>query len=97
VGPWTADAILVRGCGLTDELPLSEPMLHAGVQLAYGLARLPDDDEIIAIAGRWQPFRTWVSVLVVSSYYRLSPRSATTAALRASARLSAGRAPSRSA
>jgi len=97
VGPWTADAILIRGCGLTDELPLSEPMLHEGVAHAYGLARVPSDDEVVAIAERWRPFRTWVSVLVVSSYYRLRPRSSTTAALRASARLSAGRSPRRAA
>jgi DNA-3-methyladenine glycosylase II len=97
VGPWTADAILVRGCGLVDELPLSEPTLHAGVALAYGLERVPTHDEVIAIAERWKPFRTWVSVLVVSSYYRLRPRSSTTAALRAFARPSAGRAASRSA
>lgn len=97
VGAWTADAILIRGCGLVDELPLSEPTLHAGVAHAYGLARIPSDDEVAAIAERWRPFRTWVSVLVVASYYRSSPRSLTTAALRASARSSAGRLPRRAA
>jgi DNA-3-methyladenine glycosylase II len=70
VGPWTADAILIRGCGPADLLPLSEPMLHAAVAQAYRLTHVPSDDELIAIAERWRPFRTWVSVLVISGAWR---------------------------
>jgi DNA-3-methyladenine glycosylase II len=70
VGPWTADAILLRGCGPVDVLPRTEPTLHAAVAQAYGLDEPPDDDELEAIAERWKPFRTWVSVLVISSWHR---------------------------
>jgi DNA-3-methyladenine glycosylase II len=69
VGDWTADAILIRGCGPTDLLPLREPTVHEAVALAYGLGHLPSDAEVIAIAESWRPFRTWVSVLLVSELF----------------------------
>lgn len=65
VGPWTAEAVMVRGVGPSDELPLGEPMLHAAVAQAYGLDHVPDDEEVLKIAEGWAPFRTWVSVLMV--------------------------------
>jgi DNA-3-methyladenine glycosylase II len=73
VGPWTADAILLRGCGPTDELPLSEPTLHHAVRTAYGLGHTPSDREVERIAEAWKPFRTWVSVLLISHAWRSSP------------------------
>ncbi len=70
VGPWTADAILMRGCGLTDALPLTEPALHRAVELAYGLSGTPDDAAVAEIAQGWRPFRTWVSVLLISHLHQ---------------------------
>ena len=70
VGPWTADGILLRGCGPTDELILSEPQLHHAVELAYGLPKVPGDEELEEIAQGWRPFRTWVTVLLTMQYYR---------------------------
>jgi DNA-3-methyladenine glycosylase II len=69
VGEWTADAILIRGCGPSDLLPLGERALHGAVGIAYGLDHVPDDAEVVAIARAWQPFRTWVSVLLVSQHF----------------------------
>ena len=69
VGPASADGILVRGCGLTDVLPLGQPMLHGAIQLAFGLKRAPSDDEVRARAEAWRPFRTWVSVLLISQSF----------------------------
>ena len=73
IGRWSADGILVRGAGLTDVLPLSEPSLHQAVRDACGLAATPSDDEVVAIAERWRPFRTWVSVLLISLSMRKRP------------------------
>jgi DNA-3-methyladenine glycosylase II len=66
VGPWTADAILVRGCGPVDLLPLSEPTLHEAVRDAYRLEHTPSDAEVERLAEAWRPFRTWVSVMLIS-------------------------------
>jgi DNA-3-methyladenine glycosylase II len=70
VGPWTADAILLRGCGPTDLLPLSEPSLHRAVAAAYGLTKPPSDAELVRIAEAWRPFRTWISVFLISAQAR---------------------------
>jgi DNA-3-methyladenine glycosylase II len=74
VGPWTADAILLRGVGPADALPLSEPRLHEAVAATYGLRRTPSDAEVSSLAESWRPFRMWVSVLLVSHHWRSSPR-----------------------
>lgn len=67
IGNWSADGILIRGCGPTDVLPIGEPTLHGAVQNAYRLPTLPSDAEVTALAERWRPFRTWVSVFLISA------------------------------
>jgi hypothetical protein len=42
--------------------------------LAYGLGHVPDDREVCAIAEGWRPFRTWVSVLLVSEHFDAARR-----------------------
>jgi DNA-3-methyladenine glycosylase II len=66
IGTWTADATLIRGAGPTDALPISEPRLGAAIGHAYGLGRPATTTEILSITESWRPFRTWVSVLLVS-------------------------------
>ncbi len=66
VGAWTADGTLIRGAGPTDVLPVTEPRLHAAVGHAYELGRAATTTEVLAIAESWRPFRTWVSVLLIS-------------------------------
>jgi DNA-3-methyladenine glycosylase II len=66
IGTWSADGILIRGCGTTDALPISEPRLALALRDAYRLARVPSDAEVRRIAESWRPFRTWVSVLLIS-------------------------------
>lgn len=69
IGPWTADGILIRGCGPTDVLPLGEPTLHGAIQAAYGLGTLPTDGEVVERAESWRPFRTWMSVFLISANF----------------------------
>lgn len=69
VGPWTADGVLIRGCGPADVLPISESTLHGAVANAYGLKKVPTDEEVEKIAKSWAPFRTWVSVLLISQNF----------------------------
>lgn len=70
IGPWTAEAILIRGAGTPDVLPLGEPTLHAAVASAYGLSSPPSNEALERIAARWAPFRTWMSVLLIASLGR---------------------------
>ncbi len=69
IGPWTADGILIRGCGPSDVLPLGEPTLHGAIEVAFGLPGLPTDAEVIERAEAWRPFRTWVSVFLISANF----------------------------
>jgi DNA-3-methyladenine glycosylase II len=69
VGAWSADGTLIRGAGPTDVLPITEPRLHAAVGHTYGLGRAATTEEVLSISESWRPFRTWVSVLLISHDY----------------------------
>jgi DNA-3-methyladenine glycosylase II len=73
VGPWTAEHIVMRGCGAIDELPASEPRVLRAIAEAYGLASVPTAAEAQRIAESWRPYRMWISVLMVSNLRR-TPR-----------------------
>lgn len=72
VGAWTAEHVLMRGCGPTDTLATQEPRLLAAVARAYGLASLPDSSLLLRIAEKWRPFRMWISVMLVMASMRAS-------------------------
>ncbi len=68
VGPWTAEAVLIRGVGPSDVLPLREPSLERAVSLAYGpKAKLEE------VTGRWAPFRTWASIMLIRAMRSKQP------------------------
>ena len=64
VGPWTAQAILTRGCGPSDALPLGDEISRTAVGAAYGLPESPDDATWTRIAEAWRPYRMWATVLL---------------------------------
>ncbi len=65
VGPFAASLILLRAVGPTDVLTHAEPRLRAAAAAAYAAPEVTaDDDAFAALAERWRPFRTWVSVLL---------------------------------
>lgn len=66
VGPWTAEHILLRGCGVRDELPEAEPRFASAVGAAYGIAA-PSTAAIARLAEAWRPYRMWIAVLLVAS------------------------------
>jgi DNA-3-methyladenine glycosylase II len=62
IGRWTAEMFLIFSLGRTDVLPVGDLGLRAGVQRWYGLAELPDKEELVKRAVPWQPYRsiaTW--------------------------------------
>lgn len=62
IGPFSAEAILLRGTGEPDYLPTNEPRLARAVAMAYRLDEPPALDTLREIAERWRPYRTWVAV-----------------------------------
>lgn len=63
IGPFSAELILVRGAGAPDVFPTKERRLHESMADLYELSR-PTLAELAAVAGRWSPYRSWVSVLI---------------------------------
>ena len=83
VGPFTAEGILFRGCGVADDVPGEDSLTRAAVTDLYGLAEPPDDAAFHELTERWRPFRMWAIVLLrvgwaranPNASYRSSPRS----------------------
>src|ERR1700736_70174 len=69
VGPFFSQGVLIRGAGTVDVVSDDEVTKRA-VQQAYKLDHLPDHAEVLSIAERWKPFRTWVTVLLHVSLRR---------------------------
>ena len=63
VGPWTAEAVRLRGCGMVDELPANDETSRRAISQVYGLDELgPAAFEQLAEA--WRPYRMWAVVLL---------------------------------
>jgi DNA-3-methyladenine glycosylase II len=74
VGPWTAEAILLRGCGPADELPANDEISREAVRDLYGLAHPPDEDRWRTITDGWRPYRMWATVLLRVGWNRMQPK-----------------------
>lgn len=72
IGPWTAEAIRLRGCGMADELPENE---EASLRAAAALYDRPviDRDAFNHLAEAWRPYRMWAVVLLRVAWNRSSP------------------------
>jgi DNA-3-methyladenine glycosylase II len=75
IGEWSSQHVLLRGAGVADAVPLADPRTRAAIKAAYDLPAEPDDDELIAIADAWRPFRMWGFVLVRLWHGRTEPDS----------------------
>jgi len=65
VGPWTAEHVLLRGCGVVDAMPTAEERVLRGIAEAYGLPETPTPQQALSLAERWRPFRMWIAVRLV--------------------------------
>lgn len=63
IGPFSAELILVRGAGHPDLFPTHEPRLTKAMTALYGT---DSAEEHARIAEAWQPFRSWVALLIRS-------------------------------
>lgn len=70
VGPWTAQGILMRGCGSADTIPTEDAISREAVRHFYKLDAPPTDAEWLAISEKWRPFRMWAAVLLHMGWRR---------------------------
>jgi DNA-3-methyladenine glycosylase II len=69
VGPFTADAVLYRGCGVADGLPGSDELGKTVIRDLYGLPDATAAD-VDRIAEAWRPYRMWAVVLLRMAWTR---------------------------
>jgi DNA-3-methyladenine glycosylase II len=61
VGRWTAQIFLLFRLGRPDVLPDLDLGVQRGIQLAYGLRKLPSPKEVQRIGAPWAPYRSAAS------------------------------------
>jgi DNA-3-methyladenine glycosylase II len=69
VGPFTADAVLYRGCGVVDGIPASDELGQTVIRDLYALPTVTAAD-VARISDAWRPFRMWAVVLLRMGWTR---------------------------
>jgi DNA-3-methyladenine glycosylase II len=72
VGPFTADGILYRGCGVVDGIPGSDAIGRDVIRDLYGLDDATPAD-VTRITDAWRPYRMWAIVLLRVAWGRRQP------------------------
>ena len=73
IGEWTASGVLTRGCGIADTITLADGISREAVRHFYDLPEGPSDEEWLAIAEPWRPYRMWATVLLHMAWRREAP------------------------
>lgn len=58
IGQWSADMFLMFHLERPDVLPVGDLGIRRAFERAYGMAELPDAEEMVRIAEPWRPHRT---------------------------------------
>ena len=66
-------AILLRGCGVADAVPLVDEISRTAVAAALRSAEPPDDATWTRISDAWRPYRMWATVLLHMAWRRDQP------------------------
>jgi DNA-3-methyladenine glycosylase II len=70
IGPWTVQGAMLIALGREDVVLPGDLVLRKAVQAAYKLPGLPRQDEVLAIAERWRPYRSLATSYLFSSLER---------------------------
>lgn len=73
IGPWTAQGVLLRGCGVADAVPFVDDISRTAIASLYGLPEPPDDATWTRISDGWRPYRMWATVLLHMAWRRAQP------------------------
>ena len=69
IGPWTAQGALIIALGREDIVLPGDLALRKAVRAAYRLDHLPAQDEVIAIAEPWRPYRSLATAYLFSAAF----------------------------
>ena len=67
IGPWTVQGALIIALGREDILLPGDLALRKAVRAAYQLDHLPAEQEVLAIAENWRPYRSLATSYLFSA------------------------------
>ena len=69
IGPWTVQGALLVALKREDVVLPGDLALRKAVQTAYGLDHRPSQDEVLAIAEKWRPYRSLATSYLFSAAF----------------------------
>jgi DNA-3-methyladenine glycosylase II len=69
IGPWTVQGALIIALRREDVVLPGDLALRKAVQAAYALDHLPTQEEVLAIAGKWRPYRSLATSYLFSAAF----------------------------
>jgi DNA-3-methyladenine glycosylase II len=67
IGPWTVQGVLLIALQREDVVLQGDLALRKAVQVAYRLDHLPAEQEVLAIAEKWRPYRSLATSYLFSA------------------------------
>jgi DNA-3-methyladenine glycosylase II len=69
IGPWTVQGALIIALGREDVVLPGDLALRKAIQAAYQLDHLPSQEEVLAIAESWRPYRSLATSYLFSAAF----------------------------
>jgi DNA-3-methyladenine glycosylase II len=69
IGPWTAQGALIIALGREDVVLPGDLALRKAVRATYRLDHLPTEEEVLAIAAKWRPYRSLATSYLFSAAF----------------------------
>ncbi len=76
IGPWTVQGAMIIALGREDVVLPGDLALRKAVQVAYELDHLPAEQEVLAIAEKWRPYRSLATSYLFSAAFGAGPGTA---------------------
>jgi DNA-3-methyladenine glycosylase II len=77
IGPWTVQGALIVALGREDVVLPGDLALRKAIRAAYQLGHLPTQDEVLAIAEKWRPYRSLATSYLFSAAFEPAEAPAT--------------------
>jgi DNA-3-methyladenine glycosylase II len=69
IGPWTVQGAMIIALGREDVVLPGDLALRKATRAAYQLDHLPDQQEVLAIAEKWRPYRSLATSYLFSAAF----------------------------
>ena len=69
IGPWTFQGAMIIALGRDDVVLPGDLALRKAIRAAYQLGQLPSQDDVVALADKWRPYRSLATSYLFSAAY----------------------------